>query len=192
MQVSDQVQPFLSGEIFLLMEDGGKVVLEKHIKNLIVYDAALLIGMLLRAPDSRPLGLNMLAVGTGATGAILSPNAPDKRQRKLNAELARKSFSSTTFRSSSGEAVAYPTNVIDFTCSFGEGEAVGPINEMGLMGTVSANPSTRNPNPNAYPTRNVTVDVSELDILLNYITCAPISKPATARLTITWRITLGT
>ncbi len=191
--VHEKVPVPIRGEVFIRMVDeaSGQVLEDRHIKNLLTYDSGLLFAMLLRAPDSRALGLNMLGVGTGATGALLSPNAPDARQRKLNAELSRKGFTSTTFRNSSGEAVAYPTNILDFTTSFGEGEAVGPINEMGLLATVSSNPSIRNPNPNSYPTRNTTVDVSDLDILFNYITCAVISKPATARLTITWRITIA-
>ena len=32
----------------------------------------------------------IVAVGTGATGPVLNPDAPDPRQRHLNAEIARK------------------------------------------------------------------------------------------------------
>lgn len=179
------------GELFIRMVDTttGAVLHDEHRENLITLDAGILVAMLCRSPASRPNGINMLAVGTGATGAILSPNAPDNRQRKLNAEIARKGFSSTVFRDGTGTAVAYPTNVVDFTTTFGEAEAVGPINEMGLLSTISTNPAVRNPNPNTFPTRDTTVDVSTLDILVNYITCAPISKPSTAVLSITWRIT---
>jgi hypothetical protein len=179
------------GELFIRMVDAttGAVLHDEHRENLITLDAGILVAMLCRSPASRPNGINMLAVGTGATGAILSPNAPDNRQRKLNAEIARKGFSSTVFRDGTGTAVAYPTNVVDFTTTFGEAEAVGPINEMGLLSTISSNPAVRNPNPNTFPTRDTTVDVSTLDILVNYITCAPISKPSTAVLSITWRIT---
>ena len=179
------------GELFIRMVDAttGVVLYDEHRENLITLDAGILVAILCRNPASRTNGINMLAVGTGATGAILSPNAPDNRQRKLNAEIARKGFSSTVFRDGSGAAVAYPTNIVDFTTTFGEAEAVGPINEMGLLSTISSNPAVRNPNPNAFPTRDTTVDLSTLDILVNYVSLSVLSKPSTAVLSITWRIT---
>lgn len=181
----------VQGELFIHMVDAatGEVLHDEHRKNLITLDAGILVAILCRNPTSRTNGINMLAVGTGATGALLAPNAPDNRQRKLNAEIARKGFASTVFRDGSGAAVAYPTNIVDFTCTFNEAEAVGPINEMGLLSTISSNPAVRNPNPNSFPTRDTTVDVSTLDILINYVTLSVLSKPSTAVLTITWRIT---
>lgn len=180
----------LNGEVFLEMRDAqtGALLHQDHRKNIITLDASLLVAILARDPSSRTHGINMLAVGTGATGSVLSPNAPDNRQRKLNAEIQRKSFTSTTFRDSTGAAVAYPTNVVDFTTTFGEAEAVGPLNEMGLLSTISANPSVINANPNTFPTRTLTTDVSSLDIMANYLTFAVVSKPSTAVLTITWRL----
>ena len=84
----------VKGEIFFDMRDArtGEILFQDHKKNLILLDAGILAAALFRDPNSRPLGLNMLAVGTGATGALLSPDAPDPRQRKLNAEIARKPF----------------------------------------------------------------------------------------------------
>ena len=183
--------PPATGEVFIEMVDGatGEVLHKEHRKNVITLDAGILVAVLLRDPDSRTHGFNMLSVGTGAEGALLSPNAPDPRQRRLNAEIARKPWSSTTFRDANGDAVAIPTNIVDYTCTFDEGEAVGPLNEMGIQSTISANPAITNPNPNVFPNRDVTVDLSLLDILGNYLTFSVISKPNTARLTITWRIT---
>jgi hypothetical protein len=183
--------PPVKGELFVKMLDttSGEVLLDRHLKNIITLDASLLLASLARDPSSRPYGVNMLAVGTGATGALLSPDAPDARQRKLNGEIARKPFTSTTFRDGSGNAVAIPTNIVDFTCTFTESEAVGPLNEMGLFSTISANPLILNLNPNTFPTRDTTVDVSGLDVLFNYITLPVLSKPSTATLSITWRIT---
>lgn len=179
------------GELFIRMVDAttGAVLHDEHRENLITLDAGILVAILCRNPSNRLNGINMLAVGTGATGALLSPNAPDNRQRKLNAEIARKGFVSTVFRDGTGAAVAYPTNIVDFTTTYGEAEAVGPINEMGLLSTISTNPSIRNPNPNTFPTRDTTVDVSNYDVLVNYISLSVLSKPSTAVLTITWRIT---
>lgn len=179
-----------SGEVFIELVDSnsGEILHKEHRKNVITLDAGILAAILFRDPDSRGQGVYMLAVGTGASGAILSPNAPDARQRKLNAEIARKPFSSTVFRDSNGNAVAIPTNIVDFTCTFDEGEAVGPLNEMGLISPISTNPSIKNQNPNSFPTRDTTVDLTLYDILVNYLTFSVISKPSTARLTITWRI----
>ena len=179
------------GEVFVELRDGatGELLESRHVENLIVLDAGILTMMLLRDPTSRPLGLNMLAVGTGATGALLSPDAPDNRQRRLNAEVARKAFASTTFRDGSGAAVAYPTNVCDFTVTFGEAEAVGPLNEMSLMATLSSNSAIQSPNPNTFPIRDTTVDLSNFDVSINYLTFGVLTKPSTAVLTITWRLT---
>lgn len=179
------------GEVFITLTDGktGDVLQEIHKPNVITADASILAAILFRDPDSRDNGANMLAVGTGATGSLLSPNAPDPAQRKLNTEIARKPWSTTVFRDSGGNAVAIPTNVVDFTCTYDESEAVGPLNEMGILSTISDNPLTLNPNPDAYPTRDLTRDLTQFDILVNYLTFGVLSKPATARLTITWRIT---
>lgn len=179
------------GEVFLEMRDGatGALLHREHRKNIITLDAGIQAARLFKDPAEPAHGINMLAVGTGATGALLSPNAPDNRQRKLNAEIQRKAFTSTTFRDALGNAVAYPTNIVDFTTTFGEAEAVGPLNEMGLVSTISANPSILNQNPNTFPTRDTTVDLADYDVFVNYLTFSVVSKPSTAVLTITWRLT---
>lgn len=178
------------GEFFIKMVDGttGEVLVDRHIENIITLDAGILAAILFRDPETRN-GANMLAIGTGATGALLSPDAPDSRQRKLNAEITRKTWSSSVFRDTDGNAVAIPTNILDWTVTYDESEAVGPLNEMGILSTISDNPSVKNDNPDVFPARDVTQDLSEYDILVNYLSFAVISKPATARLTITWRIT---
>ena len=167
----------------------GENLLSHQQPNIITLDAGILAAIVLTDPLARTNGINMLAVGSGATGALLSPDAPDPKQRKLNAEISRKAFSSTVFRDGSGNAVSYPANVVDYTTVFGEAEAVGPLNEMGLLSTISNNPNVTNPNPNSFPTRNTTVDLSDYDILVNYITFSVITKPSTATLAITWRLT---
>jgi hypothetical protein len=177
------------GEVFIRMDDADGVLHESRHDNVITLDAGIQAARYFKDPAEPANGANMLAVGTGATGAILTPDAPDSRQRKLNAEIERKAWSSTTFRDASGNAVAIPTNIVDFTVVYDEAEAVGPLNEMGILSTVSDNPLIKNDNPNVYPTRDVTVDVSSLDVLINYLTFGVITKPSTARLTITWRIT---
>ena len=178
------------GEVFITLIDGetGEVLDERHVDNVITNDAGILAAVLFNDPTSRN-GANMLAVGTGATGALLSPDAPDPDQRKLNAEIERKAWASFAFRDASGNAVAIPTNIIDWTVTYDESEAVGPLNEMGILSTISANPLVQNLNPDNYPTRDLTQDLTLYDILVNYLSFSVISKPATARLTITRRIT---
>lgn len=186
----DKVSAF-SGEFFLEMKDAksGEILLEQHHKNLITLDAGILAARLFRDNQEPNRGAYMLSIGTGATGAALSPDLPDNRQRKLNSEIARKTFSSVTFRDSGGTAVAYPTNIVDFTTTFGESEAVGALNEMGIISPVSDNPATTNPNPNSYPTYDTTLDITPYDTLVNVLNFSVISKPSTAIFTITWRLT---
>lgn len=187
----DSVGIKVHGRVMFDMRDGktGEMLLSTERDNVVTLDASVLAARLFRDPSEPVHGINMLAIGSGATGALLSPNIADNRQRKLNAELARKGFTSTLFRDSVGNAVAYPTNIVDFTTSYAEAEAVGPLNEMGLMSTISNNTATRNPNPNSFPTRDTTVDLSDYDTLVNYLTFPVISKPSTAVLSITWRLT---
>lgn len=167
----------------------GEVLHHFEKDNLITLDAGILAAILFKDNASRSRGLYMLAIGTGATGALLSPNAPDNKQRRLNTEIARKAFLSTVFRDGSGNAVAIPTNVVDFTTTFSEAEAVGPLNEMGLISPISDNPLTTNSNPDIFPARDTTRDLTLYDILVNYLTFSIVSKPSTAVLTITWRLT---
>ena len=178
------------GSIIFEMTDtitGNITRFEKN--NVITLDAGIHAARLFKDNQEPNFGCYMLAIGTGATGALLSPDAPDPRQRKLNNEIERKGFASITFRDSLGNAVAYPTNIVDFTCVYSESEAVGPLNEMGLLSPLSANPSQKTPNPNNFPTRDVSLDITQYDVLLNYLTFGVITKPSTATLSITWRLT---
>ena len=177
------------GSIIFDMYDeatGERTYFEKN--NVITLDAGIHAARLFKDNAEPNFGMLMLAVGTGATGALLSPDAPDSRQRKLNNEIERKGFIATTFRDSLGNAVAYPTNIVDFTCTYGEAEAVGPLNEMGLLSPLSQNPAQKTPNPNNFPTRDTTLDLTQYDVLLNYLTFGVITKPSTATLSVTWRI----
>lgn len=189
--------PFVAkkGEVFIEMHDArsGDLQERREVKNVVTLDAGLLVARLMKNPQEPAHGINMLGIGTGALGAILNPDAPSNEQRRLNNEITRKPFSETTFRNANGAAVAIPTNVVDFTTIFGESEAVGPLNEMGLLSTISNNTAVINNNPNfagqggqAY---DPTIDVSKYDILVNYLTFSVISKPATSILTLTWRLT---
>ena len=191
----------LKGKFIIHLVDSrtGEVLDHREIDNLITLDAGILLASLIASgpiplspvPTGQAGGITMLGVGTGATGPLLNPNAPDARQRQLNSELTlgRQPFTGYVFRNGSGAISSVWTNVVDFTCSFGEGEAVGPINEMGLMRTVSMNPTVKNPVGAVWPAYDPTVDLSTFDILLNYSTFSVVSKPSTSILTVTWRLT---
>jgi len=184
----------VKGEVFFKMWDGasGRVEMEHAQKNVVTLDAGLLIARLVRDPREPANGINMLALGTGALGPLLSPNPASQEQRRLNNEIFRKPFAEVTFRDPNGAASAIPTRVLDFTTVFGESEAVGPLNEMGLLSTVSNNNTIKNPNPNfagqGGQPYDPTIDVTQYDILVNALTFSVISKPSTSLLSITWRL----
>lgn len=193
--VSDPYR-FVKGTYILHLEDlaTGKVLDHREGKNIVTLDGGILVNLLLGEgavpvpPNHR--GLTMLAVGTGATGPLLNPDAPDPRQRKLNTELWRKAFTTRQFRNSTGGAVSDPTNVQDFTASFGAGEAEGPLNEMGMLRTITLGPTPGTPIAPApvFPAYAPTVDLSIFDLLANYTTYGCLLKPPNSLLTITWRI----
>lgn len=179
------------GEVFLRLEHDDGRVEERHIKNVITRDFSLLLARLSKDPLEPRHGIFALAVGSGDTGWDLqNPPTETDTQRSLYTEIGRKEFSSTAFIDSGGGTVAYPTNIVDFTTTFAETEAVGPIVEMGLVGgDVNEDTSITNPITPANGPYDDTVDVSGSDILVNYLTFPVINKPATGRLTLTWRIT---
>jgi hypothetical protein len=171
----------------------GEVLDHREQSNIVTLDGGILVAILLASGPTPVLpsqrGLTMLAVGTGATGPILNPDAPDPRQRKLNSELWRKAFTVRQFRNSTGGAVSYPTNVVDFTATFGAGEAEGPLNEMGLLRTLTLGPTPGTPVPAVFPTYDPTIDLTNFDILCNVTNFSVVTKPANSLLTITWRLT---
>jgi hypothetical protein len=179
------------GSLIVEMRDSktGEVLENWAKDNVITKDGGVLAALLFQSRGGPARGLSMLTVGTGARGSLLNPDAPDARQRALEAEIGRKVFASVVYRDSDGGASAIPTNVVDFTTTFGEAEAVGPLNEMGLVSPLSDNPNVKTPVEAVFPEYDGTVDVSAHDILINYLTFPVMSKPSTAILTITWRLT---
>ena len=170
--------------------------------NVLTLDCGILAARLFRnsldpvAGTSPSKGVTHLAIGTGATGNILAPDAPQPEQRKINvlagpANSGRKAFSSAQFRDAEGAAVSYPTNIVDFTTTFTESEANGPLNEMGLVSvykTAEYNWIVHGPGTIS-PVDDATIPGPTKDLLANYLTFGVITKPATAILTITWRLT---
>ena len=135
----------------------------------------------------------MLAVGTGASGSSASPDIADYRQRSLNTPLFRKSFTSRVYRKPDGDLSNVPTNIVDFTTTFESADAVGALTEMGLMCNVSGVSGGANEFSHiadVFHFRDVeTTDITNSDILVNYLTFPVINKPSGAILAITWRLT---
>jgi hypothetical protein len=191
----DHLPALKSGRVIFDLRDSrtGEQLAYWEDDNIIVLDAGILMATLatnsLLPNPSEHNGISMLAIGTGATGNLLSPDAPQATQRKLNNEIERKAFSNTQFRDSGGAASSIQTNIVDYTTVFSEGEAVGPLNEMALMAPFSSNPTIKNPINNGPTGYDPLIDVSALDIIVNYISFSVVSKPSTAVLALTWRLT---
>lgn len=189
----DDHRSIVRGDVFFTMRDGvsGEVQLERELRNLVVLDASILVARLMKDSQESPHGIFALAMGTGDTGWDLqNPPAPTNTQRSLYGEIARKTFSDTEFLDAGAVPTAIPTNVVDFTTIYAESEAVGPLVEMGLLGgNVDSNLSVTNPVLPPNGPRDVTVDLTTFDTLVNYLTFAVINKPPTSTLTIIWRLT---
>jgi hypothetical protein len=183
----------IRGDVFIELREGGTDALQerRELLNLVVLDASILIARLMKDNQEPPHGIFCLAVGTGQIAwNPMSPPAATNTQRALWSELARKTFASTNFVDQNGIPAAYPTNVVDFTTTFAESEAVGPLDEMGLLGgNVSSNLSIRNPVSPANGPYDPTVNLTNFDTLVNYLTFPVINKPATSTLSIVWRLT---
>lgn len=183
----------IDGEVFITLRDAKTKALqdERHLKNIVTLDASILVARLMKDNQEPPFGIYALAVGTGQMGWNLqSPPAATNTQRSLWSELARKTFAATNFVDSNGLYVGYPTNVVDFTTTFAESEAVGPLDEMGLLGgNVSTNLNVRNPVTPPNSGYDPTVNLSNFDTLCNYLTFAVVNKSATSSLSIVWRLT---
>jgi hypothetical protein len=191
--MSEDFRHHIRGDVFISMHDGktGELQEYRELLNLVVLDASILIARLMKNNVEPPFGIYALAVGTGNVGwNPMSPPAATNTQRSLWSEIARKTFAVTQFINSGGLPVAIPTNVVDYTTTFAEAEAVGALDEMGLIGgNVSTNMSVRNPVLPPNGAYNPTVDLTQFDTLVNYLTFAVINKPATSTLTIVWRLT---
>lgn len=183
---------YIRGDVFFEMRDGktGELQMVMELRNLVMLDASILIARLMKDSQEPPHGIFALAVGTGNVGwNPMTPPAPSNTQRALYSEITRKTFSTTQFVDGNGVPVAYPTRVVDFTTIFTESEAVGPLVEMGLIGgNVNTNLSIRNPVTPPNGSYDPTVNLSNYDTLVNYLTFPVVNKPPTSTFAITWRL----
>lgn len=184
---------YIRGDVFVELRDGatGELQEKRELRNLVVLDASILIARLMKNNQEPPHGIFALAVGTGDVGwNPMNPPAPTNTQRSLFSELARKTFANTQFIDVGGVPTAIPTHVVDFTTTYAEAEAVGPLVEMGLLGgNINSNLAIRNPVLPPNGPYNATVDLTTKDTLVNYLTFPVINKPPTSTLTIVWRLT---
>jgi hypothetical protein len=185
--------PSLKGDVFLTMRNAHTGALEHdwERRNLVVQDASILIARLVKDSQEPPHGAFALSIGSGDVGwDVMNPPAATDTQRALYAEISRKTFASTQFVDSGGVPVGYPTNIVDFQTIFTESEAVGPLVEMGLIGgNVDSNLSIKNPVSPPNGPYDDTVDLTNFETLINYLTFPVINKPATSTLEIVWRLT---
>lgn len=181
------------GDVFMELRNAYTGALEGkwERRNIVTLDASILIARLVKDNQEPPEGAFVLAVGSGDIGwNPLSPPAATNTQRALYAEITRKTFAATQFIDGGGSPVAYPTNVVDFTTTYTESEAVGPLVEMGIIGgNISSNFAIKNPVSPPNGAYDPTVDLTTKETLLNYLTFSIISKPSTSTFGITWRIT---
>jgi hypothetical protein len=199
LKYSDVAELLYGGEIFWTLRDSatGEIIDEGHFKNIVTLDASILVARLMKTPSAVPnvcepnYGVFALAVGTGGVGwDPLDPPAATNTQRSLWNELARKQCSSSDFIDSGGGISGIPTNVVDFTTTFSEAEAVGALVEMGLLGgDVDSNMGVTNPILPPNGIFDPTVDVVGSDALTNYKTFPVINKPANSTLSFIWRLT---
>lgn len=127
----------LKGEYRMILKEAGKIVEERHGKNIIVNSASILIARLLKDNNEPDGGITYLAVGAGGDWNLQNPPQPTNSQTTLVREIARKAFGTedvTFINPDTGEPTLVPTNVVDYTATFNETEAVGPLVEMGLFG----------------------------------------------------------
>jgi hypothetical protein len=166
----------LKGEWSLTLKDSGtgSIIEKRNGTNIIVNTASILIARLLKDNHEPDGGITYLAVGTGASGWNLqNPPQPTNTQTALNNEISRKAFTTedvTFVDPDTGDPTSIPTNVIDFTCTFAETEAVGPLVEMGLFGGDAT-------------------DATDSGTEVNYRTFPVINKTNSMTLTIIFRIT---
>lgn len=167
--------PGLKGELFLKAYDmalGGKLVYSYHHSNIIVNTASILIARLLKDSSEPTNGISFLAVGSGSgEWDLFDPPAPTTSKTFLENEFYRKAIDVSTFvHPETGEPTNAYTNIVDYAVTFGEGEAVGPVVEMGLFGG------------------DATAEINS-GTMINWRTFPVINKTSTMSVTVIFRIT---
>jgi len=164
----------IKGEFWIILRDSKTGIETRYYHNIIVNSASVLIARLLKDNHEPDGGITYLAVGTGASGWNLqNPPQPTVTQTKLNNEIARKAYTTEDISfidPSTGDPTTFPTNVLDFTATFAETEAVGPLVEMGLFGGDAT-------------------DLTDSGSLVSFRTFPVVNKTNSMTMTIIYRIT---
>lgn len=164
--------PPLKGELFIQAHEKDKLVYEYKHSNIIVNTASILIARLLKDNEEPMSGISYLGVGSGnPEWNLFDPPAPTTSQTRMENEYFRKAIELSTFvNPETGEPTTVYTNIVDYSVTFGESEAVGPIVELSLFGgdaTVELNSGT----------------------MVNWRTFPVINKTSTMTITVIFRIT---
>jgi hypothetical protein len=162
----------MKGKLILKAYEGGVLVQEYTSPNIIVNTASILIARLLKDSSEPNAGISYLGIGSGnGEWDPFDPPAPTTSQTRLENEFSRKAIDLATFvHPETGEPTTVYTNIVDYSVTFGEGEAVGPIMEMGLFGG------------------DATTELGS-GTMINWRTFPVINKTSTMSLTIIFRIT---
>lgn len=179
------------GEIWYKLEKPGESNPLIYLgKNVITNDASIFVARLIKDPAEPTAGGFALAVGTGDVGWDLQ-NVPaaSATQGSLYNELDRKQFSLIEFIDGGGLSSLIPTHVLDFTCTYGAADAVGPLVEMGIVCAPTDITPPLTPNPIAQVDWNdPLIDRTAFDTFLNVRNFNVINKPAGMTLTFVWRV----
>ena len=148
IKCSEKRHKIADGEIFMKLGAATReevmVNPDRHLHNIIVDVASDQIAEWAIANNTltfpRVDGIMTLAVGTGDIGWDLQNPPPETAaQTQLESELTRKVFANQTYID---PITLLPTitrtNIVDYTTSFLESEAVGPLVEMGLFAGTGA------------------------------------------------------
>jgi hypothetical protein len=162
----------LKGELHLHLYEKGEMIKEVVQSNIIVNTASILIARLLKDNAEPSSGISYLAVGSGnPSWNLLDPPAPTTSQTKLENEFFRKAIEFSTFVDpESAEPTEVETNIVDYSVTFSEAEAVGPIMELSLFGGDAT-------------------EETDSGTMVNWRTFPVISKTNTMTLTVIFRIT---
>ena len=172
----EETYPKMHGQYKIILRDAatGAIIEQRDGSNIIVNSASILIARLLKDNHEPDGGITYLAMGTGVPGWNLqNPPQPTNTQTKLFNEISRKAFTTddvSFIDPETGNPTGVPTNVVDFTATFAETEAVGPLVEMALFGGDAT-------------------DLTDSGTEVNYRTFPVVNKSNSMTLTIIFRIT---
>jgi hypothetical protein len=173
---NEETARHLKGQYRMILRDAqsGRIIEERDGKNIIVNTASILIARLLKDNHEPDGGITYLAVGTGdPSWNLQNPPQPTPTQTALVSEIARIPFSTedvSFIDPITGDPTVIPTNVVDYTATFSETEAVGPLVEMGLFGGDATS-------------------IPDSGTEVNYRTFPVLNKTSSMTLTIIFRIT---